>query len=94
MNSIDTQKQIGDSVWGMQPHRDKALMLAQREITSLVHNAVELEGIHFTLPEIQTLLNGITVGGHKLSDQKIAVNQGNAWHYLFDSITIRPSMCF
>lgn len=70
----------------IKPNRDKALMLAQRELASLVHNAVELEGIHFTLPEIQTLLDGITVGGHKLADQKIAVNQGNAWHHLFDCI--------
>lgn len=70
----------------IKPNRDKALMLAQRDIASLVHNAVELEGIHFTLPEIQTLLDGITVGGHKLADQKIAVNQGNAWRHLFAAI--------
>lgn len=74
------------SIDRIKPNRDKALMLAQREIASLVHNAVELEGIHFTLPEIQTLLDGITVGGHKLGDQKIAVNQGNAWRQLFSAI--------
>ncbi len=61
-------------------------MLAKREIAVLVHNAVLLEGINFTLPEIATLLEGITVGGHKLSDQQIAVNQGNAWNYLFSTI--------
>lgn len=59
-------------------------MLAKREVSVLVHDAVALEGIHFTLPEIQTLLDGITVGGHKLSDQQIATNQGDAWRYLFD----------
>jgi len=75
-----------DAFAHIKPNRDKALMLAQREIASLVHNAVELEGIHFTLPEIQTLLDGITVGGHKLTDQKIAVNQGNAWRHLFAAI--------
>lgn len=62
------------------------MMLAQRELATFVHDAVELEGIHFTLPEIQTLLDGITVGGHKLSDQQIAINQGNAWRYLFQAI--------
>lgn len=70
----------------IKPNRDKALMLAQREIASLVHNAVELEGIHFTLPEIQTLLDGITVGGHTLTDQKIATNQGDTWRHLFAAI--------
>lgn len=58
-----------DKHWNMKPNKDKALMLAKREIAVLVHDAVELEGIHFTLPEIQTLLDGITVGGHRLSDQ-------------------------
>ncbi len=72
--------------WQMQSNRDKALMLAQREVAVFVMDAVALEGIHFTLPEIQTLLQGVTVGGHKLSDQQIAVNQGNAWKHLFSAI--------
>jgi len=77
---------VVDRHWNINSNRAKALMLAKREIAVFVHDAVELEGIHFTLPEIQTLLEGITVGGHKLSDQQIVVNQGNAWRYLFHSI--------
>jgi len=74
--------------WASQinPNKDLALMLAKREVSVLVHDAVALEGIHFTLPEIQTLLEGVTVGGHKLSDQQIATNQGEAWRYLFELI--------
>ena len=68
------------------PNKAQALMLAKREIGVLVHDAVLLEGINFTLPEIQTLLEGITVGGHKLSDQQIACNQADAWGYLFETI--------
>ena len=75
-----------DKHWHIKPNKDKALMLAQREIAVLVWDAVELEGIHFTLPEIQTLLEGITVGGHKLSDQQIAINQGNVWRHIFTAI--------
>lgn len=75
-----------DKQWHMRPNRDKALMMAQRELSALVCDAVNLEGIPFTLPEIQTLLDGITVGGHKLSDQQIALNQANAWKHLFQSI--------
>jgi Fic family protein len=48
--------------------------------------AVNLEGINFTLAEIQTLLDGITVGGHKIADQKIALNQAAAWRSLFELI--------
>lgn len=61
-------------------------MLAKRQLSELVYDAVQLEGIHFTLPEIQTLLEGITVGGHKLSDEKIATNQADAWRFLFKEL--------
>jgi len=72
-----------DTIWQMKPNRDKALMLAKRQLSELVCDAVNLEGINFTLPEIQTLLDGVTVGGHKISDQHIAVNQAQAWRTLF-----------
>lgn len=75
-----------DSHWNMSPNKAKALMLAKRQLAELVHDAVALEGIHFTLPEVQTLLDGVTVGGHKLSDQQIAINQANAWRALFKDI--------
>jgi Fic family protein len=70
----------------IKPNRDKALMLAKRAVGVLVHDSILLEGINFTLPEVQTLLEGVTVGGHALSDQQIAINQGNAWRYLFAAV--------
>jgi len=72
-----------DTYWNMKPNKGKALMLARRQLSELVWDAVRLEGIPFTLPEIQTLLQGISVGGHKLSDQQIALNQAEAWQTLF-----------
>jgi Fic family protein len=72
-----------DMHWGMVPNKEMALFIAKKQLVSLVHDAVKLEGINFTIPEVQTLLDGITVGGHKLSDQTIAVNQGKAWEQLF-----------
>lgn len=70
----------------IKPNKNKALMLAKRQLSELVCDAVNLEGINMTLPEVQTLLDGITVGGHKLSDEKITLNQANAWRFLFESI--------
>lgn len=70
----------------IKPNKAKAIMLAKRQLSELVYDAVNLEGINYTLPEIQTLLDGVTVGGHKLSDQTIALNQAEAWKYLFKSI--------
>ncbi|HEC29995.1 MAG TPA: Fic family protein [Gammaproteobacteria bacterium] len=75
-----------DKKWKMKPDSGKALMLAQREIAVFVCDAVNLEGITMTLPEVQTLLDGITVGGHKVNDQQITINQGKAWDHLFSSI--------
>lgn len=75
-----------DLHWQISPNPAKALMLAKRQLSEFVCDAVNLEGINMTLPEVQTLLDGVTVGGHKLSDQQITVNQGNAWRLLFEWI--------
>ena len=70
----------------LKPNRKKALFLAKKQLPELVCDAVNLEGINFTLPEIQTLLDGVTVGGHRLQDEMIALNQTNAWRVLFDAV--------
>ena len=72
-----------DTQWNMQPNQPKAIMLAKRQLAELVFDAVNLEGIAMTLPEVQTLLDGITVGGHRISDQQITINQAEAWKKVF-----------
>lgn len=47
----------------MIPKQKKAIFLAKWQLPELVCDAVNLEGINYTLPEVQTLLDGITVGG-------------------------------
>lgn len=76
-------KESTDTQWGMRSNQQLARYLAIREIPSLVYEAVNLEGIIMTLPEIQTILDGITVGGHKISDQNIVINQSKTWKHLF-----------
>lgn len=66
--------------------QQKALILAKKLLSMFVCDSVNLEGIPLTLPEIQTLMDGVTVGGHKLSDQQIALNQIEAWKTLFQSL--------
>ena len=68
------------------PNRKKALFLAKKQLPELVCDAVNLEGIHYTLPEVQTLLDGVTVGGHRQIDETITMNQSAAWQSLFASI--------
>ncbi len=50
-------------------------MSAKKQLSTLVYNSVNLESIPLILTEIQILLDRITVGEHKLSDQQIALNQ-------------------
>ncbi len=78
--------QTTDTIWNMTPNHAMAKQLAIRDIPSLVCDAVNLEGVAMTLPEIQTILDGITVGGHKISDQNMAINQANTWKHLFQLI--------
>jgi Fic family protein len=73
-------------MFNIKPNKKVALMLAKRSLAELVYDAVNLEGINFTLPEVQTLLEGITVGGHKLHDQEITLNQSNAWKKIFADV--------
>ena len=75
----------------IKPNKEKAIFLAKKQLPELVTDAVNLEGINFTLPEVQTLLEGVTVGGHKLEDERITLNQIAAWKLLF---RLLESDCF
>lgn len=68
------------------PNPQKALFLAKKQLSELVYDAVNLEGVNYTLPEVQTLLDGVTVGGHRQTDELIALNQIKAWQFLFTAI--------
>ena len=77
---------VFDTHWNMIPNRNLAKYLALRDVPSLVYEAVNLEGVAVTLPEVQTILEGVTVGGHKISDQNMVINQANTWIRLFELI--------
>ncbi len=68
------------------PDKNKALFLAKKKVTDLVYDTIQLEGINYTLPEVQTLLDGVTVGGHPLHEQEITINQYKSWCKLFDLV--------
>lgn len=68
----------------LKPNKAKALFLARCQLSELVCDAVNLEGINFSLCEVQKLLDGAILTNHRLSDQTIALNQANAWRELFN----------
>lgn len=48
---------------------ERACFRFRKMLAEFVWDASTLEGNPFTYPEVQTLLDGVTVGGHRLSDQ-------------------------
>ena len=66
-----------------EPNIRRSIWRAKRVFAELIHDVTALEGNPFTVPEIQTLLDGITVGGRKLSDADQVINQRNSFLHLF-----------
>jgi len=64
----------------------RLIMLVKKLLPDVVFNMASLEGNPFTYPEVQTLLDGITIGGHKVSDEQQIFNIRNGWNYLFDLV--------
>jgi Fic family protein len=56
------------------PDRRRALFMAERMRPDFVFHTAALEGNPFTFPEVKTLIEGTTVGGHKVSDAEQVLN--------------------
>ncbi len=58
----------------------------QGQLASHVWDAAALEGNPYTLPEVQTLLEGVTVGGHRLDDEQQVLALGESTKRLRDLV--------
>jgi Fic family protein len=66
--------------------KEKAVFIAKKIHSGLVFNMAKLEGNPFTFPEVQTLLDGVTVGGHSLSDQEQVLRIKAGWDRLIKAV--------
>jgi Fic family protein len=66
--------------------KKKALMLAYKMLPEYVFDTSQLENNPITFPEVKTLLDGVTIGGHKVSDVEQILNIKNAWMILLDLV--------
>lgn len=64
----------------------RALFTAERMRVDFVYHTAALEGNPFTYPEVKTLLDGITVGGHKLSDSEQVLNLNRALSHVISLV--------
>lgn len=65
---------------------ERAVFRFARMLPEYVWDAGVLEGNPFTFPEVKTLLDGVTVGGRKLSDQEQILNLAQSSKYLLDLV--------
>ena len=68
------------------PNGRRAIWRAKKLFAEIIHDVTALEGNPFTLPEIQTLLDGVTVGGRKISDAQQVLNQRDSYLRLFELV--------
>ena len=62
----------------IKPDKELALFLFKKDKIDYIYNVCSLEGNPMTFPEVQTLLDGITVGGHKIEDEQQVLNQNKS----------------
>ncbi|MGB1265825.1 MAG: Fic family protein [Nereida ignava] len=53
---------------------DRSVFRFKQMLAQFVFDASSLEGNPFTFPQVQTLMDGVTVGGHKISDEQQVLN--------------------
>ncbi|MCY4129229.1 MAG: Fic family protein [Gammaproteobacteria bacterium] len=66
--------------------KEFALFSARKIVDEAVFNMASYEGNPFTFVEVKTLLDGVTVGGHKLSDQNQILRLRRTWDELFQMV--------
>ncbi len=70
----------------MKQDKKKALFIAHKVFAELVFDVQSLEGMPFTMPEVQTYIQGITVGGHKIIDEEKLKQQIFGWEKLIELV--------
>ncbi len=65
---------------------ERVVFRFSRNLAEYVWDAGVLEGNPFTFPEVKTLLEGVTVGGRKLSDQDQILNLAEGSRYLVELV--------
>ena len=51
----------------LKSNKSKAIMLAKKMLPEYVFDTAQMENNPLTFPEVKTLMDGITIGGHRIS---------------------------
>ncbi|ROO87641.1 hypothetical protein EDD29_5264 [Actinocorallia herbida] len=66
---------------------ERAAWRYRRSMPEFVWDAAQLEGNPFTYPEVQTLMEGVTVGGHKVNDERQVLALADSSRELLELVT-------
>lgn len=72
--------------------RDEQKKLAFSQKVDFVYNTAALEGNTFTYAETETLLSGVTVGGHTVIEENEILNQKEAWEWTLEQAFTEPKI--
>ncbi len=67
--------------------KSKAIMLAKKMLPEYIFDTAQMENNPITFPEVKTLMDGVTIGGHKISDVEQVISIKKAWQMLLSDIT-------
>lgn len=70
----------------LKPDHKRALFMAEKMRVDFVFHTAALEGNPITFPEVKTLLDGITVGGHKVSDTEQVLNLNDSLCFIIQAV--------
>lgn len=86
LNSDEINKINFNTLSDFTSNKELFIFLAHKERIDFIYNTAALEGNAMTYPEVQTLLEGVTVGGHKLSDEQQILNQNESVNLLLEMV--------
>ncbi len=66
------------------PDKRRAFFMVKKMLPEYIFDTIKMENNPLTFPEVQTLMDGITVGGHKITDVQQVLNIKESWLLLLD----------
>ncbi|MEA1963359.1 MAG: Fic family protein [Patescibacteria group bacterium] len=66
-------------------NQDEQKKLAFSQKVDFVYNTTALEGNTYTYAETETLLSGVTIGGHTIKEENEILNQKKAWEFTLNN---------
>ncbi|MCM1282299.1 MAG: Fic family protein [Muribaculaceae bacterium] len=65
---------------------DDNIRFAKKLLVENIYHSINIEGIAMTFPETQTIVDGMSVKGHRIEDINAVNDLKNAWYYILDTI--------